>query len=100
MCDCIGCIAVLRDSPRNMSQGQSPNSTYEWLAKSIREGFIKHYSKDDIVDRTLIGRGRYKAKIKHSGNPIEMKALLLNRHGCEESHKNFVKEVVNGYLFF
>src|SRR6185312_6728383 len=95
------CVIVLRsNSPKNMSQGQSPNSTYEWLAKSIQEGFIKHYSEDDIVDRTLLGHGGYKAKIKHSGNPVEMKALLLNRRGCEESYKDFVKEVVNGYLFF
>jgi len=87
-----------------MSQGQSTNSTYEWLVKSVREGFIKRYSEDDLIDRTPIGHGGYgvvyKAKIKHSGKPVTMKALLLNRHGGEESYKDFVKEVVNGYLFF
>ena len=87
-----------------MSQGQSPNSTYEWLAKSIREGSIKHYSEDDIADRTLIGHNNngygvvYKAKIKHSGKPVAMKALL-NRHGDEESYKDFVKKVVNVTYF-
>ena len=38
----------VNDSPQNMSQGQSSNNTYsEWLAKSIQEGFIKHYSEDE-----------------------------------------------------
>ena len=94
------CVIVLRsNSPKNMSQGQSPNSTYEWLAKSIQEGFIKHYSEDDIVDRTLLGHGGYgvvyKAQIKHSGILVAMKTLFLNRYGCEdELYKQFVKEVV------
>ena len=84
-----------------MAQSQSSNNTHkEWLAKSIREGFIKHYSEDDIVNRTLIGHGGfgivYKAKIKHSGKPVAMKTLLLNRHGNEEEllYKDFVQEVV------
>ena len=83
-----------------MSEGQSSNNTYrEWLAKSIQEGFIKHYSEDDILDRTLLGHGGdgvvYKAQIKHSGILVAMKTLLLNRYGCEdELYKQFVKEVV------
>ena len=83
-----------------MSQDQSSNSTYrEWLVKSIQEGFIKHYSEDDILDRTLLGHGRYgvvyKARIKHSGKLVAMKTLFLNRYGCEdELYKQFVKEVV------
>ena len=82
-----------------MSQDQSSDNTYkEWLAKSIQEGFIKHYSEDDILDRTLLGHGGYgvvyKARIKHSGKLIAMKTLFLNRYGCEdELYKQFVKEV-------
>ena len=82
-----------------MSQDQSSNNTYrEWLAKSIQEGFIKHYSEDDILDRTLLGHGGYgvvyKARINHSGKLVAMKTLFLNRYGCEdELYKPFVKEV-------
>jgi len=81
-----------------MSQGQSSNNTYrEWLAKSIQEGFIKHYSEDDIIDRTPIGHGGYgvvyKSRIKHSGILVAMKTLY--QYGCEdELYKQFVKEVV------
>ena len=88
-----------------MSQGQSSNSTHrEWLAKSIQEGFIKHYSEDDILDRTLIGHGGYgvvyKARIKHSGILVAMKTLFINRHECEdELYKEFVKEVVISYYY-
>ena len=83
-----------------MSQGQSANDTREWLTRSIQEGFIKHYSDDDILDRTLLGHGGYgvvyKAKIKHSGISVAMKTLFLNQYGCEEDlYKQFVKEVVN-----
>jgi len=82
-----------------MSQGQSSNTCREWLAKSIQEGFIKHYSNDDILDRTLLGHGGYgvvyKAKIKHSGILVAMKTLFINRYGCEdELYKQFVKEVI------
>ena len=86
-----------------MSQDQSSDNTYkEWLAKSIQEGFIKHYSEDDILDRTLLGHGGYgivyKARIKHSGKLIAMKTLFLNRYGCEdELYKQFVKEVGTPY---
>ena len=85
-----------------MSEGQSFNNTYsEWLAKSIQEGFIKHYSEDDIIDRTPIGHGGYavvyKARIKHSGILVAMKTLYQD--GCEdELHKQFVKEVVTSNL--
>ena len=88
-----------------MSQDQPSDNTYkEWLAKSIQEGFIKHYSEDDILDRTLLGHGGYgvvyKARIKHSGKLIAMKTLFLNRYGgCEdELYKQFVKEVGTTYL--
>ena len=90
---------ALTISPQNMFQGQSSSNTYrEWLAKSIQEGFIKHYSEDVILDRTPIAHGGYgvvyKAKIKHSGKPVAMKTLILNRWGCEEElYKEFVKEV-------
>ena len=83
-----------------MSEGQSSNNIYrEWLTKSIQEGFIKHYSEDDILNRTLVGYGGYgvvyKARIKHSGILVAMKTLFLNRYGCEdELYKQFVKEVV------
>ena len=85
---------------QNMSQGQSSNNTHrEWLAKSIQEGFIKQYSEDDLLDRTLLGHGGYgvvyKARIRHSGILVAMKTLFLNRYGCEdELYKQFVKEVV------
>ena len=87
-----------------MSQNQSSNNIYrEWLAKSIQEGFIKHYLEDDILDRTLLGHGGYgvvyKAKIKHSGILVAMKTLFLDQYGCEdELYKQFVKEVVTSYL--
>ena len=87
-----------------MSQGHSSNNTHkEWLAKSIQEGFIKHYSEDDILDRTLLGHGGhgviYKARIKHSGMLVAMKTLFLDRCECEdELYKQFVKEVVTIYL--
>jgi len=94
----------VNNSPRNMSQGQSSNSTHkDWLVKSIQEGFIKHYSEDDILDRTLLGHGGYgvvyKARIKHSGKLVAMKTLFINRYGCEdELYKQFVKEVGTTYL--
>ena len=83
-----------------MSQSPSSNNTYkEWLDKSIQEGFIKHYSEDDIIDRTPLGRGGYgvvyKARIKHSEKLVAMKTLFQNRYGCkDELYKQFVKEVV------
>src|SRR5690348_15869279 len=82
-----------------MTQDQSSNNTYrEWLAKSIQEGFIKHYSEDDSLHRTLLGHGGYgvvyKGRIKHSGKLVAMKTLLLNRYECEDGlYKQFVKEV-------
>ena len=82
-----------------MSQGQlsSDNAHREWIAKRVREGFIKQYSDDDLIERTLFGHGGYgaiyKAKIKHSGIPVTMKALLLYRH------ERLVKEVVTNYPF-
>ena len=82
-----------------MSQGQSDK---EWLAKSVQEGFIKQYSEDDIVDRTLLSRGGYgvvhKAKIRQSGVSVAMKTLFLNRCGCEELYNKFIKEVLNCIL--
>ena len=87
-----------------MSQGQSSNSTHkDWLVKSIQEGFIKHYSEDDILDRTLLGHGGYgvvyKGRIKYSGKLVAMKTLFINRYGCEdELYTQFVKEVGTTYL--
>jgi len=85
---------------------QSSNNTYsnrEWLAKSIQEGFIKHYSEDDIIDRTPIGHGGYavvyKARIKHSGILVAMKTLY--QYGNEDKlYKQFVKEVIYRYLSY
>ncbi|CAG8546770.1 4645_t:CDS:1, partial [Paraglomus occultum] len=31
----------------------------EWLAKGVKEGFIKQYTEEDLLDRTLLGHGGY-----------------------------------------
>ncbi|CAG8503710.1 4872_t:CDS:2 [Paraglomus occultum] len=70
----------------------------EWLANSVKEGFIEQYLEEDLLDRTLLGHGGYgvvyKAKIKQSGVSVAIKPLFLNRYGREEElYKKFVKEV-------
>ena len=80
-----------------MSEGR------EWLAKSVQEGFIKHYSEDDLIERTFIDDGGhgvvFKAKMKHSGIPVAIKTLHPNLYGEEEDlYSHFVKEVATSYL--
>ena len=74
------------------------NSDKEWLAKTVSDGAIKCYSDEDIIDRTVIGRGGYglvyKAKVRHSGISIAMKTLFINNYDQEEElYSDFVREV-------
>jgi hypothetical protein len=74
------------------------NSAYkDWLDKTVKDGTIKYYSDDDIVNRTVTKRtdnyATHRAKVKHSEIPVTMKTFSSDTLEGEDAYKDFVREV-------
>ena len=71
----------------------------EWLRNNIKDGSIRFYPCDDLIDSVYIGGGGFgavfKAKVKTLDRTVAYKLLHSQNEDEDETFENFVKEVGN-----